>query len=190
MEKVVPRLVDLETTLRQRGRRLERAVGSSQDRARLDLERLRNRLAQQEPGVRVARRMEDLDRLAERARAGLLRRLERARRQQGDLALRLNLLTPQRSLDRARSDLRRLSERLEDRLRARGLKARHRLDALATRLAAVSPMAPLERGYSLSFESESGRLIRSAQDVEPGSRIRTRFGDGEVESEVLPQESS
>jgi exodeoxyribonuclease VII large subunit len=51
-------------------------------------------------------------------------------------------------------------------------------------LVLLSPEGTLERGYSIAF-TEAGALVRSVEDVQPGTRLVTRFKDGRVQSEVL-----
>jgi exodeoxyribonuclease VII large subunit len=50
-------------------------------------------------------------------------------------------------------------------------------------LAAYDVDRQLERGYSLSF-GDSGRLVRSVRDLEPGDVMTTRFSDGSARSAV------
>jgi exodeoxyribonuclease VII large subunit len=76
-----------------------------------------------------------------------------------------------------------LTARMKRAMQGRVEKARARLEATAGRLAGLSPLAVLSRGYSLTFD-EGGRLLRDAEQVRPGERIRTRLGRGEVTSVV------
>ena len=46
----------------------------------------------------------------------------------------------------------------------------------------LNPVAVLARGYSLTMKD--GRLVNSAKAVKKGDQLRTKFGDGEVESLV------
>ncbi len=50
-------------------------------------------------------------------------------------------------------------------------------------LRALNPEAILTRGYTITMDS-TGRVLNSAQDIEAGLGLRTRFQDGEVESIV------
>ena len=62
--------------------------------------------------------------------------------------------------------------------------ARSRVDTVAARLESLSPLGVLARGYSLTERAESGELVRRADELAPGDRIRTRLGEGEVVSRV------
>ncbi len=56
---------------------------------------------------------------------------------------------------------------------------RQRLAELARALNAVSPLDVLRRGYAILFD-ESGKVLRSAGNAGPGSRLRARLADGEL----------
>ena len=56
--------------------------------------------------------------------------------------------------------------------------------ALAGKLDSLSPLGVLERGYSITTNAKTGRLVRRAAQLKPGQRIATRFADGSAESEV------
>jgi exodeoxyribonuclease VII large subunit len=71
-----------------------------------------------------------------------------------------------------------LSRAASDRLR----ESRGQVAALGGRLEALSPVKVLARGYSVTWKG--GELVRRADDVTPGDRIRTVFGDGEISSTV------
>jgi len=58
-----------------------------------------------------------------------------------------------------------------------------RLNGLAGQLHALSPLSVLERGYSITFD-EQGRILKTASQVKPGDRLRTRLHQGHVRSRV------
>ncbi len=51
-------------------------------------------------------------------------------------------------------------------------------------LAALSPTRTLARGYAFVEHRPNGRPVKSVTDVTPGDKLRTRFGDGSVDSVV------
>jgi exodeoxyribonuclease VII large subunit len=64
---------------------------------------------------------------------------------------------------------------------------RHRLserksefETLQTRLRLLGPEQVLSRGYSLTTDAESGKVLRRAEDVKPGQKLKTRLKTGEV----------
>jgi exodeoxyribonuclease VII large subunit len=65
--------------------------------------------------------------------------------------------------------------------RLRGCEAK--LARLQAGLSGLDPAAVLGRGYSITYHAK-GTVLRSAQAVQTGERLRTRLALGEVESEV------
>jgi exodeoxyribonuclease VII large subunit len=57
-----------------------------------------------------------------------------------------------------------------------------RLAEKLARLRLLSPQNVLDRGYSLTFDAETGRVVRDAAWVRAGDRLRTRLRRGEVTS--------
>ena len=99
--------------------------------------------------------------------------------------------------------LRRLTDRrpavVLEQGRRRWLEARRRLAVAARRqwersqvrweradrsLRLLSPLQVLERGYSLTFDASTGRLLRTASDAKTGQLVRTRLAQGEVDSRI------
>jgi exodeoxyribonuclease VII large subunit len=95
---------------------------------------------------------------------------------------------------RARDPRRRVPELVlrTERTRGRLVAAlRRRLQALSGGLAAreaglrgLDPEAVLERGYSITVNAATGRVVRRVADVAAGVPLLTRLGDGRVGSTV------
>lgn len=92
----------------------------------------------------------------------------------------INELMPQyiQRLDEIMSILRRSLARMVE-LRQAQTKG------LADRLNALSPLNVLRRGYSLTFEKRSGRLIKDAAGVKVGGELITLLARGKLESKVI-----
>lgn len=69
-------------------------------------------------------------------------------------------------------------------LATKGLMERekYRIDLLSQRLDSMNPELLLRRGYSITMSG--GRIVTNASSLHPGDEIVTRFGDGDVVSEV------
>jgi exodeoxyribonuclease VII large subunit len=59
---------------------------------------------------------------------------------------------------------------------------RHRVNHLVSRLRLLGPDQVLARGYSITMDAESGRVLREAKAIKSGQRLRTRLQSGEVRS--------
>jgi exodeoxyribonuclease VII large subunit len=66
----------------------------------------------------------------------------------------------------------------------------HRLKQCRSRLELLNPRATLERGYSMTFDQATGRLIKSVAGVSTGTMLRTELADGSLESQVRPPSGS
>ena len=63
-----------------------------------------------------------------------------------------------------------------------------RLQLMEGRLRLLSPVNVLERGYSITSDAASGKVIRSAGEVRSGQRLKTRLKTGEICSVVEREE--
>ena len=56
------------------------------------------------------------------------------------------------------------------------------LDQAEARLRLLGPEQVLSRGYSITTDAASGKIVRDAKQVKPGQRLKTRLKTGEVTS--------
>jgi exodeoxyribonuclease VII large subunit len=100
-----------------------------------------------------------------------------------DLAAAVLRHDPRRDLGLARERLAACRTRLDRALERIGHASRARLGSLDARLRSLSPLAVLDRGYALVHDAEGG-LVRSIQQIAPGSEVTTRLADGAFISRV------
>jgi len=104
-----------------------------------------------------------------------------------NLATRLLRVRPVQSLKQRRElvmmNFRRLRELGQVHLR----NGRTRIGAAEARLRLLGPEQVLARGYSITMDAESGRIIRRAEDGRRGQKLKTRVKEGEIRSVVDPQ---
>lgn len=62
------------------------------------------------------------------------------------------------------------------------------LERAKARLEALSPLAVLERGYSITFNRETGAVVRAADEVDVGGAVTIRLGRGALDAEVTGKE--
>lgn len=65
-------------------------------------------------------------------------------------------------------------------------KQRDRLDAAQSRLRLLSPQNVLNRGYSITIEAQSGKVIRDPSQIPPGAEIISQVQRGKIRSVVKP----
>jgi exodeoxyribonuclease VII large subunit len=173
-----PFLEDLPDRLRlQATRRL--------DRLRDEWRALSRHLQLLHPRRRLDDRAQRLDDLGDRRRRALAVQIERRRSRLEALAVRMRARRPEAVLVRRCEQWQSMRTRLVERARAHLERIRHRVDEAAARAELLSPAKVLGRGYSITREAGSGRLLRNANEVQPGAELVTRLAEGELRSRAL-----
>jgi exodeoxyribonuclease VII large subunit len=139
------------------------------------------------PSARLQQVSQTLDRLEQRMTTTLAARLATAGAALQATRARLLRATPGRRLASEASALQRLQTRLHG-AGAQLAAVRHeRLAATAQRLHALSPLATLARGYAIVNLLETGELVRDADSVPDGARIKVTCMHGRLIAKVEPR---
>ncbi|MDD3181564.1 MAG: exodeoxyribonuclease VII large subunit [Alphaproteobacteria bacterium] len=77
-----------------------------------------------------------------------------------------------------------LTQKMQGAGRTQLLQSEKKLERLSVMLEALSPRAVLGRGYGLVYEASSNRVITSASDLKPASKIRIELHDGSRDAVV------
>jgi exodeoxyribonuclease VII large subunit len=117
-------------------------------------------------------------------RAALGRRLDVERAEIRRLARHLDQLAPWRRLESLRERVGGLARRLSLAVRSAVERQRGRLGRAVARMDSLSPLAVLERGYTLVWRDRDGSLVRDADTLGDGERLRLRFARGEAHARV------
>jgi exodeoxyribonuclease VII large subunit len=169
-------------TVSEARRRLRQIV-----RARLELQldawrQLAQRLGRVHPRRLLQEQFQYLDDL----QAALTRSVKQGWRRQHtvwvNLQQRLSRLKPSAVLGQRRQDLREWDRRLRDSARQFLQHEKNTLSNLRARLRLLGPENVLSRGYSITMDAASGSVLRSADQVQPGQRLKTRLQSGEIRS--------
>src|SRR5436309_722691 len=110
----------------------------------------------------------------------LRQRLKQQRTHLTGTALRLRDTDIRRATIERRRALDLLTQRLQASERMAIDGERERFAVASGKLHSLSPLAVLGRGYAIAFDAE-GRIIKRADDIESGERIRVRVADGEMD---------
>jgi exodeoxyribonuclease VII large subunit len=100
------------------------------------------------------------------------------------LADRLMRLRPRLVLKQRREVFHQAELRFKEQAQHRLRELKNRLRALESRLRLLGPEQVLARGYSITFNAENGEVLRRAENVKSGQRLKTRLSSGEVHSRV------
>jgi exodeoxyribonuclease VII large subunit len=115
---------------------------------------------------------------------GLLRQTKQGVRERQvicqNLATRLRQLRPKQFLKQRREVLRATQKRLRELARAQFKNCKNSLAATESRLRLLGPEQVLARGYSITMDAASGKVLRDAAQVKIGQRLKTRLKQGEV----------
>ena len=141
---------------------LQRAARRGLDSAADNFNQLGGRLARLHPRRRLDESLQRLDDL----QSGLLRGLKSGARSRGlileNLAGRFLRAKPSQALKTRREALRQLERRLN----------------------ALGPEQVLARGYSITTDATTGKVLRDAAKVKTGQKLKTRLAKGEVSSKI------
>ena len=164
--------------------RLARLAGRQFERGVEKFAVVSDRLQRSHPRRRLdewSQRLDDLQAgLGHSARQGLR---ERAVTQQ-NLTARLARLRPTQIFRERRQQLRLTERRLKELGRHRFRRVRDQFAALDSRLRLLGPEQVLGRGYSITTDAASGKVLRDADKVKAGQRLKTRLKQGEVMSKA------
>jgi exodeoxyribonuclease VII large subunit len=166
--------------------RIRQLVAQQFERKADDLERFTHRLGRMHPRRRFDEWLQRLDDL----RGGMLRCTRHGVRQQRaayqNLSDRLARVRPVQLLRQRRELLEQESARLIEQMKHQLRERRNRQEGLEARLRLLSPEQVLARGYSITTDAETGKVLRDAGKIKSGQRLKTRLQKGEVTSKVEP----
>jgi exodeoxyribonuclease VII large subunit len=163
--------------LRQRFRqRLERETRN--------LAQWNSRLARAHPRRRLNEKLQHLDDL----QTSLVRCTKHDLQKQAlalkGLSERLSRVHPARLFRQRREVFLQEQQRFTEQMRHRLNTLKTRQQSAADRLRLLSPEHVLARGYSITTDTQTGKVLRSAKESRPGQKIKTRLQSGEVRSVV------
>lgn len=164
------------------------AVGHEIDVTLADLVADVRALTPSEAAERVVPSAQDVTELMRNFEARLQNALKS---QAASLRSRLESLASRPALARPLDTVHNLSRQVDDlATRLHGAAAvgfrdhRNRLALVSGKLEALSPLGVLGRGYSVTRDHRSGKLVTAAKQLRPGQQIETRFAEGTATSTV------
>lgn len=110
-------------------------------------------------------------------------RLEMLRKHLDALAAKRVLRDQTAYVQDKRMELLHLQQRLGDLTGAQIARKKQRFAALAASVDAMSPLKVLGRGYAMA-QTAGGKIIKAAEDVEPGAHITVKLGRGALQCTV------
>jgi exodeoxyribonuclease VII large subunit len=145
-----------------------------------------NRLLRRHPRRLLQEHWQRIDECQNRLLRAVRDRWKQARNGMDQTAQRLGRVRPALQVTRRREHLVRLQSLLMERLRQQYRHRQTRWAQAQTRLELLSPLAILSRGYSITRDAASGRIMHVAGDARDGQELITRLHRGEISSVVKP----
>ena len=138
------------------------------------------RMMQAHPRKRLDEALQRLDDL----QAGLLRCGRQGVRERlvacNNFVARLRQVRPKQLLKQRREVLKVTQHRLRELAHVRFKDLKNNLAATKARLRLLGPEQVLSRGYSITMDAASGKVLREATTVKPGQKLKTGLAKGEV----------
>jgi exodeoxyribonuclease VII large subunit len=148
------------------------------------VESLLRRMMQAHPRKRLDEALQRLDDLQTSllrcGRQGVRERLVAC----NNLVARLRQVRPKQLLKQRRELLKMTQHRLHELAHVRFRDLKNGLAATESRLRLLGPEQVLSRGYSITMDAVSGKVLRDVAQVKVGQRLKTRLKKGEVLSRV------
>jgi exodeoxyribonuclease VII large subunit len=101
-----------------------------------------------------------------------------------NLASRLRQVRPKELLKQRREVLKASQRRLHELARVQFKNCKGSLAAVESRLRLLGPEQVLARGYSITLDAATGKVLRDAAQVKSGQRLKTRLNKGDLSSRV------
>jgi len=142
------------------------------------------RMTQAHPRRRLNEQLQRLDDL----QTGLLRQAKQGVRERQvvcqNLTTRLRQVRPKQFLKQRRELLKATQKRLREQARVQFKNCKNSLAATESRLRLLGPEQVLARGYSITMDAATGKVLRDAGKIQAGQKLKTRLKAGEIVSEV------
>ncbi|PTX53930.1 exodeoxyribonuclease VII large subunit [Melghirimyces profundicolus] len=183
-ELVAPGLQELISRLKGVRERLFQAVRLKLRSERDRWERANGRPVLKKPGARVEVEAQKLDLLTQDLIGAGRERFTPCRSRLESRIYRLQGHRPSARIRRLRERLAELTRQAGSGMERRFRDERTLLLKRLEHLDALSPLKVMQRGYSLVYRFDGEKLVKSANDVQPGDLIRIRLSDGRLKCQV------
>ncbi|MWC28371.1 exodeoxyribonuclease VII large subunit [Paenibacillus sp. MMS18-CY102] len=183
-ELAVPHMDELKRQLDRLKHRLLQSVQLSIRTRREQLERVKRSPFFIHPRRYLLDQAQRLDRLEERLTHLAQRRVERGRNRLMNLNQALSAHHPGQAVAAAAEKQQALRKRMEAALATQLKEHKIRLTGTIRQLDALSPLKVMSRGYSLVYDEQEQKLIRSVAEVQPGDLVRIKLKDGQLDCHV------
>jgi exodeoxyribonuclease VII large subunit len=183
-ELAVPNQAELRDQLLQREQRLRNALRQRLETSRVRLARLQRSPVLLHPRRYMLQHAERMDMLHQRLIRAARNRSRLNAEKNARMRQVLERFNPREQIRSARKQTDMAQRQLESAMRAITKTGRQQLHTGIRQLDALSPLKVMARGYSLVYDEQEKRLIKSLKDVQPGDSIKIKVSDGQLDCQV------
>ena len=148
------------------------------------LQQLNLRLQRQHPQMQLQAQVQTTAQLVQRLHNAIQRAIEKKHYQLTALSTRLVNNPLPHQVQKQFQYVEQLQVRLDFGLKKSVNTRQHQLANLCAKLDGLSPLKVLSRGYSIA-ENEQGKALTSVSQIQANAKLKTRFVDGVVISQVI-----
>ncbi|MDQ8735550.1 exodeoxyribonuclease VII large subunit [Paenibacillus sp. LHD-38] len=183
-ELAVPSTAELQQQLRRQQQRLVQGIRYRVQDEKEKLQRIRRSPFFLYPRKYLLEQAERLDRLTERLEQRTKRITDRGHTRLARLQTTLAGHHPGDRVAFASKRWQTAHKQLEHAMSISVKENKHKLFSTMKQLDALSPLKVMSRGYSLVYDEQEQRLIKSIQDVKPGDIVKVKVADGQLDCHV------
>jgi exodeoxyribonuclease VII large subunit len=175
-EIAVPDVKELLAKIQHHEHRLTGLITHRIGTEKQHLKHLKQRLPQ--PQSQIRQQMQTIDRLEQQLHRNCMQIIT-TKRQQLDYWL-VRLKHPQAEIEVQKQKISHLLERLDRSVKQKLQQCQSHLTQQIRTLSAVSPLNTLERGYSITTDAKTGKVVHVASEVERNQTINVRLQQGQL----------
>ncbi len=163
---------------------LEQTINRAIKQKKQDLDWLESRLLLQKPANKIQQQSQRLDELDNRLKSQIYKYLENKQLQLNTLGSRLQSNLPQRKILEQHQKLTHINARLGQVMNNSLRNKQSHFQLQMVKLDAISPLKTLDRGYSITKDKQTGKLITSVKQARANQAILIKLTDGELSAIV------
>jgi exodeoxyribonuclease VII large subunit len=183
-ELAVPSSAELKGQLVQRQRQLNQGLQQRLKRSRDRLVSLQRSPVLVHPRRYMLQHAERLDMLSQRLQSNLKSQLSLVRQRQKSLHQGLIRYNPRTQAEFAARRKDQASRQLMNAMQSIMKSKMSQLQTEMRHLDALSPLKIMSRGYSLVYDEQEQKLVKSIADVQLGDLVNVRVNDGQLQCQV------
>ena len=180
----------LQTRLEELQQRLSHNIQQRLRAHQQHFQHIQHKLKILQPQRQLQQKQQLLDELAMRLEQAQHRLLKQKFLHCKQLSLRFQALAPTKQLQRLKERLHYCQQQLQQGIKNKISQKKLKFAGISRELQAVSPLQTLARGYSITTDAQTGKIVTDSSKLLPGSKLHTRLEKGALISIVEKVEAS